>query len=63
MDIEGKAALVTGPNRSLGRAFAAALLQAGASKGLRRGARSFDGHGAWPDSVSPQRSILVNSSC
>jgi NAD(P)-dependent dehydrogenase (short-subunit alcohol dehydrogenase family) len=32
MDIKGKAALVTGANRGVGRAFAAALLQAGASK-------------------------------
>jgi NAD(P)-dependent dehydrogenase (short-subunit alcohol dehydrogenase family) len=32
MDIEGKAALVTGANRGLGQAFATALLQAGASK-------------------------------
>jgi NAD(P)-dependent dehydrogenase (short-subunit alcohol dehydrogenase family) len=32
VDIKGKAALVTGANRGVGRAFAAALLQAGASK-------------------------------
>ena len=32
MDIEGKIALVTGANRGLGRAFAEALLEAGAAK-------------------------------
>ena len=32
MDVAGKKALVTGANRGLGRAFAEALLEAGASK-------------------------------
>ena len=32
MDVRGKIALVTGANRGLGRAFAEALLEAGAAK-------------------------------
>src|SRR5271170_4656317 len=47
MDVAGKKALVTGANRGLGRAFAEALLEAGASK-VYAGARD-------PSTVSDPR--------
>ena len=51
MDIAGKKALVTGANRGLGRAFAEALLEAGASK-VYAGARD-------PSTVSDPRHTPV----
>jgi len=51
MEIKGKAALVTGANRGLGRAFAEALLEAGASK-VYAGARD-------PSSLGDHRLIPV----
>ena len=51
MDITGKTALVTGANRGLGRAFADALLEAGASK-VYAGARD-------PSTVSEPRFTAI----
>jgi NAD(P)-dependent dehydrogenase (short-subunit alcohol dehydrogenase family) len=51
MDIIGKTALVTGANRGLGRAFAGALLEAGASK-VYAGARD-------PSTVSDPRLMPI----
>ena len=51
MDVAGKKALVTGANRGLGRAFAEALLEAGASK-VYAGARD-------PSTVSDPRLMPV----